>query len=76
MEKAKVKANISIENLQIDYDRDADVLYISFGDPKEANDSIEVQDGIVCRLQDSKLIGITITNFNKRFKSSQTKKDK
>ena len=45
MEKAKVKANISIENLQIDYDKGADVLYISFGDPKEANDSIEVQDG-------------------------------
>lgn len=39
--KAKVKANISIENLQIDYDRDADVLYISFGDPKEANDSMK-----------------------------------
>ena len=45
MEKSKVKANISIENLQIDYDKGADVLYISFGDPKEANDSIEVQDG-------------------------------
>ena len=68
MEEAKVKANVSIENLQINYDRDADVLYISFGDPKEANDSREVQDGIVCMLKDSKLIGITITNFNKRVK--------
>jgi len=68
MEKVKVKANISIENLQIDYDRGTDVLYISFGDPKEANDSIEVQDGVVCRLKDNKLIGITITNFNRKFK--------
>ena len=68
MEKAKVKANVSIENLKIDYDRSADVLYISFGEPSEANDSIEVQDGIVCRLKDSKLVGITITNFNKRLK--------
>ena len=50
MEKSKVKANISIENLQIDYDKGADVLYISFGDPKEANDSIEVQDGVVCKI--------------------------
>lgn len=68
MEKSKVKANISIENLQIDYDKGADVLYISFGDPKEANDSIEVQDSVVCRLKDNKLIGITVTNFNKRLK--------
>jgi len=68
MEKAKVKANISIEKLKIDYDRGADVLYISFGKPSEANDSIEVQDGIVCRLKDSKFVGITITNFNKRLK--------
>ena len=68
MEKSKVKANISIENLQIDYDKGADVLYISFGDPKEANDSIEVQDGVVCRLKDNRLIGITVTNFNKRLK--------
>jgi uncharacterized protein YuzE len=69
MEKAKVKASISIDNLQIEHDKDADVLYISFGDPKEANDSIEVQDGIVCRLKDNKLIGITITSFSKRLKS-------
>ena len=68
MEKSKVKANISIENLQIDYDKGADVLYISFGDPKEANDSIEVQDGVVHRLKDNRLIGITVTNFNKRLK--------
>ncbi len=68
MEKTKVKASISIENLKIDYDRGADVLYISFGEPAEANDSIEVQDGIVYRLKDSKLVGITITNFNKRLK--------
>ncbi len=65
MEKAKVKANVSIENLKIDYDSDADVLYISFGEPREANNSIEVQDGVVCRLKDSKLVGITITSFNK-----------
>jgi len=68
MEKAKVKANISIENLKIDYDSDADVLYIGFGEPSEANDSIEVQDGVVCRLKDSRLVGITITSFNKRLK--------
>lgn len=68
MEKVKVKASISIESLKIDYDRGADVLYISFGELGEANDSIEVQEGIVCRLKDSKLVGITITNFNKRLK--------
>jgi len=68
MEKAKVKANISVEKLNIDYDRNADVLYISFGETSEANDSIEVQDGVVCRLKDSNLIGITVTNFKKKLK--------
>lgn len=50
------------------YDRDADVLYCSFGEPREAI-SVETQSGIIVRKdpENEEVIGITIVNFFKRF---------
>ena len=39
------KVAISLETIDLDYDEEADVLYISFGKPREAKDSLEVEDG-------------------------------
>ena len=39
------------------------MLYISFGKPKEAQDSIEVEDGVIYKIADNEVIGITITDF-------------
>jgi len=55
------KVAISIEKIDLDYDEEADVLYISFGEPREAKDSVE--DGVIYRITDNELIGITITDF-------------
>jgi len=46
-----------------DYDADADVLYISFGNPKNA-EGIDIGEGTIIRIEpDSKeIIGITILN--------------
>ena len=43
----------------IDYDDEADVLYISLRKPQEANDSI-MEDDVVYHYQDEKLVGITV----------------
>ncbi len=48
------------EKLGIEYDQKSDVLYISVGKPKEADDSIEPQEGVVMRTRQGTLIGITI----------------
>jgi len=52
--------------LDIDYDAENDVLYISLGKPREADDSIEPQEGVVVRSRKGELVGITITNLKKR----------
>ena len=46
-----------------DYDADADVLYISFGNPKNA-EGVDIGEGTIIRIEpDSKeIIGITILN--------------
>jgi len=60
------KVAISLERIDLDYDEEADVLYISFGKPREAKDSVEVDDGIVYRIANNEVVGITITSFKAR----------
>lgn len=60
------KVAVSLEKIDLDYDEEADVLYISFGKPRKAQDSIEVEDGIIYRIADNEIVGITITNFKAR----------
>ena len=60
------KVAISLEKVDLDYDEVADVLYISFGKPREAQDSVEVEDGVIYRIADNEVVGITITDFKAR----------
>jgi len=60
------KVAISLRKIDFDYDHEADVLYISFGKPKEAQDTIEVEDGVIYRIADNEVVGITITDFKTR----------
>ncbi len=51
----------------IDYDKEADVLYISFERPQKATDTEVTDEGILLRYRENKLVGITILNAS-RFK--------
>ena len=44
----------------VDYDSEADVLYISFRRPQKATDTEMTDEGILLRYRDSELVGITI----------------
>ena len=44
----------------IDYDEDADVLYISFRRPQKATDSEMLNNGVLLRHRGDDLVGITI----------------
>jgi len=50
----------------IDYDKEADVLYISFDRPQKATDSEMLDDGIILRYRGDDLVGITILEASKR----------
>ncbi len=53
---------LSLEHVWIDYDREADVLYLSFRKPQRATKTIETDDDILLRKDGNKIVGITILN--------------
>ena len=55
------------KRLDIDYDEKADVLYISFGKPKAADDGI-LDNDVILRYKKRELIGITVMDFKERIK--------
>jgi len=59
----------NIEKLDVAYDKERDVLYISFGKPKEADESKLTQNDIVVRYRHGKVIGLTVISFSKRLPS-------
>ena len=54
-------------NLNWDYDADADVLYISIGEPKVA-EGIDIGEGVIVRVspQSNEVVGLTIIGLSKR----------
>ena len=53
------------DKLIVDYDREADVLYVSFGKPQKADDAIQGKDGIIRRKKGNKIVGLTILNASR-----------
>lgn len=47
------------KRIWVDYDEEADVLYISFRKPQQANDS-KMEDDIIYHYHDIELVGLTI----------------
>ena len=56
------------KHLWFDFDKEADVLYVSLERPQNATDTDILENGIFLRLRGKKIVGITITNISKRFK--------
>ena len=50
----------------VDYDKEADVLYMSFKRPQHATDSEMLENGILLRYKGEELVGITVLNASKR----------
>ena len=46
----------------IDYDEEADVLYISFRKPQRASETIEIDEDVLLRKDRDEIVGITIMN--------------
>lgn len=50
----------------VDYDKEADVLYISFKRPQKATDSEMLDNGIILRFKKDDLVGITVLDASTR----------
>ncbi len=58
------------KKLWMDYDEEADVLYISFRKPQNADDS-EMADDIIYHYDEDRLVGLTILNAGNRKETAQ-----
>jgi len=54
------------ERIDLDYDPEGDVLYISFGVPEPADDSEMSEDDVIVRTRAGKIVGLTILNARAR----------
>lgn len=64
-------AKTLIEQTKLSYDSDGDVLYISFGEPQPADDSDLTDEGVVVRLREGRIVGLTILNATKKVLAAQ-----
>ena len=58
---------LNIRNIWVNHDREADVLYVSFRRPQDADDSELTEGGVIHRYHGEQLVGLTILNVSKRF---------
>ena len=55
-----------VTKMWVDYDKEADVLYISFKRPQKATDSEMLENGILLRYRGNEIVGITVLEASKR----------
>lgn len=59
-------AKLSVKHVWADYDREADVMYLSFRKPQRAKKTVEMDDGVLIRTDNDEIVGITILNAGSR----------
>lgn len=63
---ASSMARLSSPHMWLDYDEEADVLYVSFRKPQRATKTIEMDDDILVRKEGKTIVGVTILNASHR----------
>ncbi len=58
--------NMPNKKMWLDYDNEADVLYVNFKKPQHATDSEMTKDGILIRYRNDEIVGYTIMDASKR----------
>jgi len=62
---------IPMKHMWVDYDREADVLYVSFRKPQRAKKTIELDEDILVRKDGKEIVGITIINASTKAKADR-----
>lgn len=66
MQALKAVSHSNADNLNIRFDKEADVMYVSFGPPLPADESELGEDDILYRYKNGEIIGLTVTYFSER----------
>jgi uncharacterized protein YuzE len=66
MQAVKAIKNSKADNVHIQYDSVADVMYVNFGPLLPADESELGDDDVLYRYREGKIIGLTITHYSKR----------
>jgi len=57
------------KKIWVDYDEEADVLYVNFKKPSRADDSELTDDDVIIRREKGEVVGMTFLNAAKRFRT-------
>jgi len=64
---ARQVARFPASKMWLDFDAEADVLYISLKRPQKATETVELEDeGVLLRYREKDLVGITVLDASKR----------
>lgn len=63
--------NFPEQRFSVDYDDEADVLYISFKRPQKATKTELTENGLLLRYHNNELVGITVLDASTRAPSSE-----
>jgi len=66
-----LKVRIDLRALSVAYDREADVLYISFGPDKEADEALLTDEDIIVRYRRGEVVGLIVLRFSERIKGQR-----
>mgnify|MGYP005851000379 CR=1 FL=1 len=67
MELAPQLLRLPSRQIWVDFDPEADVLYLSFKKPSHADDSELTDDDVLLRYEKGELVGVTILHASRRF---------
>jgi len=59
--------SLTLKSMWIDYDEEADVLYVSFQKPQNADDS-KMDGDVITHYRGKEVVGVTILNASKHAK--------
>ena len=63
-----MEVRIDPRGLSVVYDREADVLYISFGPDREADEALLTDEDIIIRYRKGEVVGLAVLHFSERIK--------
>ncbi len=69
---AKDMLRLPTQQTWIDYDKEADVLYMSFRKPQRATNTIEIDEDVLLRKDGNEIVGITIMNASIRKENKES----
>ena len=57
---------LKYEKIWVDYDKEADIMYMHFKKPNHADNSEITDDDIIIRYEKGQIIGVSLLNASKR----------